>query len=119
MTPPALTRAVQPSAVVQLAATQRRIAEPLTILLSAPARLALRGNPGQIEEGLAGGRRTQDQASQLVAEGLEGVRPPYQPQATFANQAHAARTPNAMWAPTDEGTPDLSALAREFFSKLK
>ena len=101
----------QPSVAVLLAVTQRQTAEPLTTSLSARAHLALRGNPGQIEEGLAGGescqepphllgtntwdgsgRRTQDQASQLGAEGLEGALVPrYQPPATFANQTHAAR----------------------------
>jgi len=103
----------QPSVAVLLAVTQRQTAEPLTTSLSARAHLALRGNPGQIEEGLAGGRRTQDQASQLGAEGLEGaLLPRYQPPATFANQTHVARTHNAMWELIDEGTPDLSALAR-------
>ena len=29
------------------------------------------------------------------------------------------RTPNATWARIDEGTPDLSALARQLFLKLK
>jgi len=103
---------------VHLAATQRQTAEPSTILRSAPALLAQRGNPGQIGEELVGGRRTQDPASQLGTEGSEGVPLLYHLQATFANQTLVARTHNATWAPIDGGTPDLSALAREFFSKL-
>jgi len=103
--------------VDHLVATQRQTAELSTIWLSAPALLALRANPGQIGEALAGGRLTRGQASQLVAEvwvelEVEGA-PLYQPQATSANQTHAARTANATWGRTDGGTLDLSALARE------
>jgi len=114
MTPPASIRAAQPSAAGHLAATRPQTAERSIISPSALALPAPRGNPGQTGEALAGGRRTQDLVSQLGVEAsVEELAPPFPPQATFANQTHVARTPNAMWGPTDEGTQGLFVLAPE------
>merc|ERR1719150_89131 len=88
-----------------------------TTWLSAPAHQGQRGNPGLIEEALAGGPQTHVPASPSEAEVWveEALLALCQPltRATFVNRTPVARTPNATWELIGEETQGLCVLARE------